>query len=364
MFEHGDLIDNEMLSGVELCFNYVMEQHKKYAPSVYKTECQVNAGQVIYREDCWGTSDIVFVTNPMLEVIDYKSGYVQVEADDPQLLLYAVGALLMYGWANAPFQEIKTTIVQPFGDHPEGPIRSRTWTPQAIMEWAEMDFRAAAAATDNPDAPANPTEEACRYCRVKGTCPELAQASLQAAQAIFPVVGESTQPNAGMDDLAAKLVRSPTELSPEERAFILDHESLITGWLAAVRQYSKELALEGREDTPGWKVVAGRRSRKWAAETEEEVAKKLRNLKKQDGKRLGKTDVYVESLISPAQAEKRIKPVVKPETWGSICKLIIVSEGNPTLVPETDSRPALITKPEQIFQPVQETPVVDLSFLE
>ena len=58
------------------------------------------------------------------------------------------------------------------------------------------------------------------------------------------------------------------------------------------------------------------------------------------------------SYVTPAQAEKKLKPLVDKSTWGLIEKEIVRKEGKPTLVPLSDSRPALPTTAAEVFKPI------------
>jgi len=368
----GDLM--EMVTTAAVAFDYVGERRNERNPADVRAETRVDPGSMIGSPDCWGTADTIIVSHNILEVIDLKSGQgVQIEADDPQLTLYAIGALAQYGGRSAPFEEIVCTIVQPRGFHAQGPIRSVKYTVDQLMSWCERDFARAVSAASVDNAVATPSEDGCRWCKAKSSCMELSQKSLDAVQGVF---GKIEQPQAGKavaavstgrEDLAGKLTREPHELAPDDIRYILDNEKLITGWLSAVRKYAQEQSLAGNT-IPGYKMVAGKGSRDW--NKDEDIIKKTTNLKGSDGKRLGKTAMLeVPKVMSPAQAEKRIKPVVPEKTWEKISALIVKSAGAATLAPETDSRPRLITTADQMFDPIEPTTeptaeLADLSFLD
>ena len=318
-----------------------------------KAESKSNPGMLIGRDDLHGTADITILNPGLIEIADLKTGKgVIVEPDDPQLKLYAAGAL-----ASIPAEHslegmtARMTIIQPRGFHPQGPIRSLDTSASDLLAWLETEVYPAAIATDSPTAPAIPSEDACRFCKAKGTCRELAEKGMAAAQAVFAPIADA---GVGGDraTIADALTRNPDQLTPEQVRYVLDHESLITGWLSAVRGYASEELHSGRK-IPGYKLVAGRSSRKWSVEGDE-LYLKLKNFSKQDGSKLGKADVYVQTPISPAQAEKQIKPVVAASTWKRIQELVIKSAGAPSLAPETDSRPALLVSASDVFQPIEQ----------
>src|SRR5690606_8363890 len=86
-----------------------------------------------------GTGDLVTgKVFSWLRVTDYKNGKgIQVEVEDnPQLMIYALGALHKY-MAEYDFDEIILEIVQPNGFHKDGPIRSAVMSPEELLQWAE-----------------------------------------------------------------------------------------------------------------------------------------------------------------------------------------------------------------------------------
>ncbi len=67
-----------------------------------------------YVKDGFGTGDLVIVADDVLQVIDFKYGKgVTVSAEhNPQMMLYALGALNLYGYLY-DIKTVKTAIVQP-----------------------------------------------------------------------------------------------------------------------------------------------------------------------------------------------------------------------------------------------------------
>lgn len=354
----------EMMDTAAVAFDYVIQQQQARMPADVRAESKVNAGCMVgLHYECWGTADAIIVSHEILEIVDLKGGAgVQVEADAPQLKIYAIGALAEYGARGAPFTTVRCTIVQPRGYHEQGPIRSKDYTIDEIMSWCERDFARACAATAAENATATPSEAGCRWCKFKSQCPELSQVSLNAAAAVFQPIAttDGPPPLSGREDLAGKLVREPDQLTPEEIRYILDHEKLIAGWLSAVKTYAKEQGLAGNH-IPGYKIVTGTGSTDWAEPVEEDevesaqelLVKLTQNLKTTEGKRLGKTAMLEpQKLMSPAQAKKRIEPLLPPKTWKKIEAKIVKSAGAKTLAPETDSRPALLTSAKEVFKPI------------
>jgi hypothetical protein len=80
-------------------------------------------------------------------------------------------------------------------------------------------------------------------------------------------------------------------------------------------------------------VLGKRGNRAWT--DEEEAAKLLRNRK------LKADQMYTKKLISPAQAQK----LLKPAQYEAVERLVEQKEGSPSLAPITDKREALSFAP-------------------
>ena len=353
----------EMVATAKVAYDYVIQQQQARMPADVRAETKVNPGQMIGNTECWGTADVNIVSHDILEIIDLKGGKgVVVEPTDPQLTLYGIGSLADYGGRSAPFSIVRCTIIQPRAPHEQGSIRSVDYTVDEIMRWCEREFSRAVALTYVDNAVATPSEDGCRYCKAKSTCQELSQVTLAAAQGVFqplePVVveGEIVQSE---DDLEKSLTREPNTLSDEAIRYVLDNSDLISGWLKSVRDYATERGKQGKH-IPGYKMVPGKSNRSWTAPVEEDgvedtealMIKLTQGLKKEDGKRLGKTAMLEEpKLMSPAQAEKKVKPLLPTKTWDKIKARIVKAGGSPTLAPETDKRNALLMGTE-VFKPL------------
>lgn len=262
----------------------------------------------------FGTNDACVVSRARktLFVFDYKHGRGHaVEAKgNPQLRYYALGALLHTG---APVGKIVMTIVQPRAPHPDGPVRSETISALDLLEWAS-DLKAAAVATEAPDAPIKAGEH-CTFCPAAAVCPALRDRALEAAMA----------------DFAGATITVPSEpgvLTVEQMARLLDHADLIDDWLAAVRAHALHLAESGVV-VPGYKLVPKRATRKWVDEAS--VAQYLSGFIDPDA-------LYSRKLISPAQAEK----LLPKDKRGLMEPLTIKESSGTNLVPDGDPRTAKV----------------------
>jgi hypothetical protein len=258
--------------------------------------------------DLWGTADAaIFVKGGHCEITDYKNGRHPVEVkDNPQLIGYALYPLRHYDAAS-----VTVTIVQPNAEHADGPIRSHTYTRDELTAWAQK-FRAAAMAADAPDAPLVPGEH-CHFCPAAGTCPALRKHALTVA---------------GTTAAEMSVPPAPNTLTPVQLRQVLDAAKMVAAWVKAVQSYALNEARAGRVPD-GYKVVEGRRgNRKWTNEDEAAAT-------------LGREGVqpFEQYIISPANAEKELRKRGKRLP----AELVTQSPGEPTLAPESDPRPALVS---------------------
>jgi hypothetical protein len=116
--------------------------------------------------DLWGTADAILIGKDMIEIIDLKSGKWAVEADNPQMRIYALGALSRYGDDCT----VQMTIVQPRGWHKDGPIRSYSISAINLVEWAYETLKPAAEACFEEIPTYNYSKDGCRWCNAKDAC--------------------------------------------------------------------------------------------------------------------------------------------------------------------------------------------------
>ena len=112
------------------------------------TELEVRVDFSKYVKDGFGTGDCIIVADKVLEIVDFKYGKgVRVEATgNPQMKLYALGALLKY---NTLFDinSVRMTIFQP---RLSGVQSSDEITVKELLEWAEKYVKPRATARRKP----------------------------------------------------------------------------------------------------------------------------------------------------------------------------------------------------------------------
>ena len=323
-----------------------------------------------------GRIDLRITGDDFVEVIDYKHGVRHVsEIGNLQMLLYLLGVAAV----GLSKDRAVLTIVQPRSTRTDVPV-VRSWeVPWTDLPMHRQRLTEGARRCLDPEAPLIPGDHCAKtFCPARGSCPALASvasktltgATSSSAMALAtedtdPVIRMpvETAPGASVravpDDLPFALAKPPDELSLGEIANILDAEEMIRSWLKAVRGHAYKLAMAGTR-IPRQKLGKGSRSRKWTLDGDE-LRKKLSTYNRigEDGKAAGKLKkehYLIESVLSPNQAQQKIKPLVSARTWKSIEKLWEWKDGEPVLVSESDSREEYVVQsPAEVFG-VDQTP--------
>lgn len=328
--EFGDIeVSADMVEAVTV---YVEHIRKTYGlnPSEKMIERRVSLEKLgSWAKGMFGTADFIlaWATKKTLHVDDYKHGQgVAVEVEDnPQLMYYGLAALFTMDLLNM-IEQVTVTVVQPRKPHPDGPIRSVTYSVDELLAWGEKELKPAVLATDDPDAPLVPSEKGCKFCAAKGSCPARAEQAMDNAMLDFDEEG-GVAPKKKLD-----------QLTPAEIAQILDAEKDIKDWLKGVAEYAQRSFNNGVDVTDGrYKLVAGRSSRNWTSE--EAAIEKLHELGLEDD------DLYTRKFATPAQVEKMVGKDQRKE----LADLIVKQKGSPTLAPADDKRPAIQRDPESDF---------------
>ncbi|WP_196717443.1 DUF2800 domain-containing protein [Actinomyces trachealis] len=251
----------------------------------------------------FGTGDCLIIAEPKLQIIDLKYGQgVLVEAErNPQLMLYALGALRTFGDLY-DIETVAVTIYQPR----RGNVNTWETTVADLQAWAETEVKPRAelaAAGGGEFCPGS----WCQFCRIAPTCRARAEANLALTQHEFA---------------------PPAELTDAEIVDVLARIPLLKSWAAEVEAYALSLAVNQGKTWDGFKLVADRSVRKYADETAVAEAAQA----------AGYADIYDHRLITLTAMERLMGKTTFNEVLGD---LVVKSAGKPTLVPDTDQRPAL-----------------------
>ena len=267
-----------------------------------------------YVPDGFGTGDCLIIADDTLHIIDLKYGQgVLVEAErNPQMMLYALGALRIYD-SLYDIQTVSMTIYQPRREN------ISTWSIPAeeLKAWAENELvpKAKLAYEGKGEYCAGPW---CTFCKAAVRCRARAEEKLKLAQYEF---------------------RKPPLLTDEEIEEILGKLDDLTRWANEIAAYAQEAALNGKQWS-GWKVVEGRSVRKYTDEGKVIATAKA----------AGYHDIFRQSLLPITEMEKYMGKQNFQEVLGG---LVHKPAGKPTLVPITDKRPA-ITSAQNEFMSIEE----------
>ena len=301
----SEFYTDELLEAVDEYVSFVISEiedaRRECKSPVLLVEQRVDASE--YVDSCFGTADMVIITDKVAHIIDLKLGKgVEVHAEEnPQLMIYGLGVLNM-AEALYDIDTVRMTIFQPrLGN-------SSTWSvvPEFLKRWGDEVLRPAGAQAFM-GAGEFMAGSWCRFCKARNQCRARAESFLEMAKLEF------TQPALLSDEEIAEVVAKADELAK---------------WAADVYAFAQNEAIVHGKQWPGFKVVEGKSSRRYTSE--EEVA--------QAAIAAGYKDIYKRSLIGITEMERlmgkdRFREILGP--------LVYKPKGKLTLVPESDKREAV-----------------------
>jgi len=296
--------------------------------------------KVMLCEDCGGTADYTHKTMTIFTVVDLKGGSgIEVDAEgNEQELIYAAASI---GDEAFLYDYIDLIIVQPR----ILPGTPKIWriTPDVLDAWLIDVFYPTVSSikkmlevypVDSEITPVlmrdldnagylNASAKACRWCSAKSTCP----AALDQAD------------RAAVDDFAEFLEEKAGALPVlnQEGLYLLENIANIRKTLIAIEETALK-ALKNSIKVPGFKLVAGRKSKAWKDEAKAEAWLKARRFKQ--------NEMYKQSILSPAAAITLVKG---RKFAKDLDELYIQSDGKPTLALASDKRPDLANSAEDDF---------------
>lgn len=274
---------------------------QKTKDAILLVEVQLDFAKFI--PEAFGTADAVIIADGTMEVIDFKYGKgVKVSAhENPQMKIYALGAYERFNF-EYNISKVRMTIVQPRIDN----LSEFDETITDLHWWARTELKPKADEAFSGHGKQLPGQW-CQFCKVKGQCKALAETCIEAAK-----------------ETNTELL---TQKDYEER--ILPILPTLKIWLASVEEYTLKLALDGTQ-FKGFKLVEGRSVRKVSDPTA------VINILAQNG-------FAEESYIKPTELRSitDLEKLLGKKRFAELCKDYIVKpQGKPTLVPDTDKRPA------------------------
>jgi len=249
-----------------------------------------------------GTADCLVVADGTLWVIDFKygRGHRVPAEDNPQMKVYALGALAAYDGIYG-IDTVSMTVCQPRCEN------TATWTTtkDALQAWAEDVLRPAAALAFAGEGAFCPGEH-CLFCRASVTCRARADRQLALARLDFPM---------------------PPTLTDEEIMAVYPKLDGLKKWAENLREYVMAQAVGGKA-WPGYRLVSGGTQRQYADEAKAAAALE----------QAGVANIYKKALRSLTDMEKRLG---KARFYEILGELIVSKPKGPKLVPDSPTAEAL-----------------------
>lgn len=305
--EYGNFYSQDMEENVEA---YVDLLDAKYQQALKADKNAVLLHEEKLDFSSWvphgfGRGDAIIIADGVMEVIDFKYGAtVSVTAkNNPQMRLYALGAYNAYGWLY-DIDCVQMTIFQPRN----GGEKTETITTKELLSWGET-IKPIAAQAYKGDGELSPGDH-CRFCQAAPRCRALKEHNLRLA-ADYDVDAD------------------PRLLSDKEIADVLSRIETLTAWANKVKAYAQEEAVDNGRVFPGYKLVAGRSVRKIGDAAKAETLLEEAGYKKAD---ILKTELLTISKLERLVGKKKLAELLN--------EVIVKPPGKPTLVPDSDPRPA------------------------
>ena len=291
---------------VDICEEKVNEARARSSDAEAMIEARLDFSRWV--PDGFGTGDMVIVADGILEVIDLKYGKgVPVSAiENTQMRLYALGAYDVNEFLY-DVKSVRMTIVQPRLDS----VSTDEMALEELLDWGE-EIKPIAQRAFRGEGDCTPCDY-CNFCKARHTCRALADTCL-----------DTFYKNGG------KLNQLLTD---REVSDILVMKDLITKWVKGVYDFAYEKALSGEKQWPGYKLVEGT-SRRTITDPDAAAQTLLDNGYKE------------EDIFKPRELEgiTNLQKVLGKKGVSEYLEAYIDKpEGKPTLVPESDKRPAINT---------------------
>lgn len=263
-----------------------------------------------YVEGGFGTGDCVLIADNVFHILDYKhgAGYLVEAKDNPQMKLYALGALDIFDGLY-DIDSVSMTIYQPRKCN----ISTHTVLKESLYQWAEEVLKPAAELAYAGEGEFK-CGEWCLFCKAKHECRARAEHNLELARYDFKL---------------------PPLLSDVEFERILGKIDELVSWASHIKDFALQMAIRGKE-WKGFKLVEGRSYRRYTDEESVAEVVSLAGFDPFEKKVIGVTAMT--SLLGKKRFE---------EILGSY---IEKPQGKPTLVPESDKRSAINTAQNDFYE--------------
>ena len=249
----------------------------------------------------FGTADCIIIADGTLQIIDFKYGLgVLVSAEEnPQMICYGLGALEIFDCLYE-IDTVRMTIYQPRREN----ISTYELSRENLLRWADETLKPAADLAFAGDGNFL-CGEWCGFCKAKNACRARAEENLKLAKYDFKL---------------------PPFLTDEDVEEILSKVDDLVAWASDIKDYALQQAISGKVWT-GFKLVEGRSNRKYINDAAVAAAVEEAGFDPYEQKLLGIT--AMQKLLGKSRFEE------------VLAGLIEKPQGKPTLVPESDKRPAM-----------------------
>lgn len=254
-------------------------------------------------EQGFGTSDAILITDGTMHVIDFKYGLgILVSAEEnPQMKCYGLGALELFDG----IYDIYTLCLHIYQPRRQN-VSTFQITKADLYKWADEVLKPTADLAFAGDGNYL-CGEWCAFCKAKNECRARAEANLELARYEFKL---------------------PPLLTDEDIEEILSRVDDLVAWASDIKEFALQQAVSGKE-WRGWKLVEGRSNRRYTNEAAVQQAVTKAGFDPFEHKLLGIT--AMQKMLGKARFDELLAAFIeKPQ-------------GKPTLVPESDKRPAMNT---------------------
>jgi hypothetical protein len=350
---HSFTIDEEMCELVDQYVSYVTartslvakaEIDPKGESSFFVLEQKFKLDKIQNLYDAGGTADCIIYDriDKLLEIVDFKSGRVFVDAEDnPQLLTYALGFVSNH--KELPVKMIRLTIVQPRSGNGKSAIRHHDISLKYLIDWArnlvKIMEKTKRAEYDFATIPRHvwaekylETGEHCTYCPANADCPALKKSVFTALE-----VRE--------EDEKFKIAKAIDDMTEEEISRYLSLLPLIEIWIKNIRAKAMWLSDKGVK-IPDYVLQETRGREIWSDDViQDDIAKVALSAGVEYEK------VYNVKIRTPTQIKKELVKLNLMETAKMLENFVIRKSSGKKLVhvSEADASKKAKSMTEQFF---------------
>lgn len=315
--------------------NRIVNGYTKFVADLVDADCEVHVEKKVplFYGHGKGTVDVRIVNRRRraIHIVDLKYGQgVGVYAkNNKQLAIYAESAIREIPEVTDDWI-VTLVIYQPRDRNDDNAVRLWALTRAELRAFVQDIEKAVLDIGSNVVEFAPEPTAVCKWCPAKPICPAFMNYGLSA------LPEESREITAAFPKLP-----EPKALTRAQRVRVIAGRRALEDWLEAIEDYEVAQLMDGAEPM-GFKLVTGKSNRAWKDPQKAALAM---------GEYLDGGQIYVPlptapEVISVAEAEG----LIGKKDFAGMARFITKPEGKPTLVEETDKRPALVFGPSRDFK--------------